>query len=65
MSEPLHFVFCVLKYSMRQLAAADLDPSKSEYLLHKAAAMCKLGTYSQVNVIHHTTFNTTTLIFQG
>ena len=50
---------------MSQLAAADLDPSKSEYLLHKAAAMCKLGTYSQVNVIHHTTFNTTTLIFQG
>ena len=27
--------------------AADLDPSKSEYHLHKAAAMCKMGAYSQ------------------
>ena len=27
--------------------AADLDPSKSEYHLHKAAAMCKTGAYSQ------------------
>ena len=25
----------------------EAEPAKSEYHLHKAAAMCKLGTYSQ------------------
>jgi tetratricopeptide (TPR) repeat protein len=37
----------VVRVQGRPLTLRILEPAKSEYHLHKAAAMCKLGTYSQ------------------